>query len=215
MNTDNRGVYGSESKSFGGTFPVWKHIDNEGIEQAGGTLKVVSDFAVEYPAGTIIPIGTPVNLSNGILTILQTYELAQDIAAIDTVIKFKAAGAALPLKSGLFLMPAPATVSTTGTAQTVGTVALVDGNYEVTIVADAWGHTAKAGDIFVAAAATGSGKLIATVPTGLLRYEIYIGPGATVATGASVFAGNILVDRISPIPSCVKTVLPQIKFTAE
>lgn len=217
MNTDNYGVYGSESKAFGGTFPVWKHIDNEGIEDCGGAFKVVSDFAAEYPVGSIIPAGTPVNLSAGILTILQTYELAADIAALDTVVKFKAAGAARALKTGLFLMPAPATVATTGTAFTVGTVALntTTNQYEVTIVADAWGHTAKAGDIFVAAAATGASKLIAVVPTGLLRREVHIGAGATVATGASVFAGNILVDRVPPIPACVKTVLPQIKFTAE
>lgn len=215
MNTDNYGVYGSETKQFGGTYPIWKHIDNDGIEDGGGKLKVVSDFSTEYPVGTIIPTGTPVNLANGILTILPTYQLVADIAAGDTVIKFNSYGVAKPLKTGDILMAAPATVGTTGTAYTVGTVTLNAGNYEVTIVADAWGHTAKAGDIFVAATAAGSNKSIAVVPTGLLRREIYIGAGATTATGASVFFGNILVDRIPPIPACVKAVLPQIKFTPE
>lgn len=219
MNTDNYGVYGSESKSFGGTFPVWKHIDNEGIEDNGGTFKVVSSFATEYPTGTIIPAGTPVNLTGGVLTVLPTYELAADIIATDTVVLFKAAGAALPLKSGQFLMPAPATVGTTGTAVAATTVAYnaTTNQYEVTIVADAWGHTAKAGDIFVGTTATaaGSGKSILTIPTGLLRREVYIGAGATVATGASVFHGNVLVDRIPPMPACVKSVLTMIKFTPE
>ncbi len=219
MNTDNYGVYGSESKSFGGTFPVWKHIDNEGIEDNGGAFKVVSSFATEYPTGTIIPAGTPVNLTGGILTILPTYELAADIAATDTVVKFKAAGVARPLKSGQFLMPAPATVGTSGTAVAATTVAYnaTTNTYDVTIVADAWGHTAKAGDIYVGTTATaaGSGKYILTTPTGLLRREVYIGAGATVATGASVFHGNILVDRIPPMPACVKSVLTMIKFTPE
>lgn len=219
MNTDNYGVYGSEKKEYGGTFPVWKNIDNEGIEDSGGSFKVISNFATEYPTGTIIPIGTPVNLTGGILTILPTYELAQDIAAVDTVVKFKAAGSARPLKSGDFLMPAPATVATTGTAVAATTVAYnsTSNTYDVTIVADAWGHAAKAGDIYVGTSATaaGSGKSILTVPTGLLRREVYIGAGATVATGASVFHGNILVDRIPPIPACVKSVLTMIKFTPE
>lgn len=215
MNTDNYGVYGGETKQFGGTFPIWKHIDNDGIEDGGGKLKVVADFATEYPVGTIIPCGTPVNLTAGILTILPSYELTADILAADTVVKFNANAVAKPIKVGDFLMAAPATVGATGTAYTVGAVALNGDNYEVTIVADAWGHTAKAGDIFVAANGTGAGKSIAVVPTGLLRREVYIGAGATVATGASVFFGNILVDRIPPIPACVKAVLPQIKFTPE
>lgn len=219
MNTDNYGVYGSESKSFGGTFPVWKNIDNEGIEDNGGTFKVISSFATEYPTGTIIPAGTPVNLTGGILTILPTYQLAADIAATDEVVKIKAAGVAIPLKSGQFLMPAPATVGTSGTAVAATTVVLntTTNEFEVTIVADAWGHTAKAGDIYVGTTATaaGSGKYILTTPTGLLRREVYIGAGATVATGASVFHGNILVDRIPPMPACVKNVLTMIKFTPE
>lgn len=220
MNINNYGVYGSESKSFGGTIPVWKHIDNDGIEEGGGKFKVVSSFATEYPVGTVIPVGTPVNLSapGGDLTILKTYELAADILAGDTVVKFKAAGTALPIKTGMYLMPAPATVSTTGTAFTMPSGVAYNATtdqYEVTITADAWGHTAKAGDIWVEANGTGSGKLIATVPTGLLRREVYIGEGATAATGASVFHGNILVDRIPPVPACVKAVLPMIKFTGE
>lgn len=215
MNTANYGVYGSESKQFGGTFPIWKHIDSNGIEEAGGVFKVVSSFAAEYPVGTIIPAGAPVALSapGGDLTILPTFELSADILVGDTKVKFKKAGTARPVKTGIYLMPAPATVATTGTAFTIGTVTETETDYEVTITADAWGHTAKAGDIFVLADKSGSGAVIAVKPTGLLRREVYIGEGATSATGASVFHGEILVDRIAPIPECVKAILPMIKFT--
>ena len=36
---------------------------------------------------------------------------------------------------------------------------------------------------------------------GLLWHEIYISDGVTAATGASVFNGIVLVDRIPPLPS--------------
>ncbi len=218
MNTYNYGVYGSESKSFGGTFPVWKNIDNEGIEDNGGTFKVVSDFAVEYPTGTIIPTGTPVNLTGGVLTVLPTYEVTDIYAAtVATVVKVKAAGVAKVPVAGNFIMLAPATVATTGTAIAITAVALVSGKYELTVGAAAFGSgvALAVGDILVGATAAGSGKSILTVPTGLLRREVYIGAGATVATGASVFHGNILVDRIPPMPACVKNVLTMIKFTPE
>lgn len=218
MNTDNYGVYGSEQKSFGGTSPVWKHIDPRGIEQSGGSFKPTVDFATDFPAGTLIPVGTPVGLpkSGGDLIILKSYELVNDILVGDTKVTLKKAGTALPLKQGNVLMYAPATVSTTGTGLNVGVVTTnADGNYEVAITADAWGHVAKAGDIFVEASAAGAGATIKVVPTGLLRREVYIGLGATAATGASVFHGEILVDRIPPIPACVKSVLPMIKFTGE
>jgi len=218
MNTDNYGVYGSETKEFGGTFPVWKNIDNEGIEDNGGTFKVISSFATEYPTGTIIPTGAPVNLSGGILTILPTYEVTDIYAAtVATVVKVKAAGVAKVPVAGDIVMLAPATVGTTGTAIAVSAVALADGKYELTVGAAAFGSgvALAVGDILVGATAAGSGKSILTVPTGLLRREVYIGAGATVATGASVFHGNILVDRIPPIPACVKSVLTMIKFTPE
>lgn len=218
MNTDNYGVYGSESKQFGGTFPVWKHIDNDGIEDGGGKFKVVSDFATEYPVDTIIPVGTPVNLASGILTILPTYEVTDTYAAtVATVVKINAYGIARIPKIGDAIMLAPATATTTGTAIAITGVALVSGKYELTVGAAAFGTgvALAVGDILVGAVDAGSGKAMLTIPTGLLRREVYIGAGATVATGASVFFGNILVNRIPAIPACVKSVLTQIKFTPE
>jgi hypothetical protein len=219
MNTDNYGVYGSETKTYGGIVPIWKHIDNDGVEEAGGKFKVTSTFAAEYPVGTIIPVGTPVNLASpgGDLTILKTYEVATTWDASDGTISFKATGVALPLIAGVNLMKAPASVAATGTAYTVPadiSLNATTGFYDLSIVAGSWG-TATAGEIFVEADGASTGKSIKTIPTGLLRREVYIGAGATYATGASVFHGEIRVDRIPPIPACVKTVLPMIKFTPE
>jgi len=215
MNTANYGTYGSETQSFGGFTPVWKHIDNDGAEEGGGKLKVVSSFATEYPAGTIIPVGTPVALSapGGDLTVLKTLEVAVAFdSSTATSISFKGPGVALPPAVGDFFMPTPATVGTTGTGFEVLTVTVdASGNYTMDISVGAAG-AAAAGAIYVQADASGSGASILVTPTGLLRREIYIGAGVTSATGASVFHGTILGDRIPPVPACVKAVLPQIKF---
>ena len=209
-------TYGANAQTFGGFTPIWLEVD--GVKQVGGTLKAPTSYAVDYPAGTVIPAGTPVYLAKagGDLIPLKTFELAQDIAVGDTVIKFKSNGSVPQIKAGLNLMPAPATYATTGTAIAVPSgVAKVGDNIEVTIVADAWGHTAKAGDIYVEAVAAGSTKLIATTPNGLLWHDIVIEAGDTVATGAVVYDGSILVDRISPIPTCVKVAIPNINFEKE
>ena len=212
-------TYGANAQTFGGFTPIWLEVD--GVKQAGGVLKAPTSYAVDYPAGTVIPAGTPVYLakSGGDLVPLKTFELAQDIAVGDTVILFKGNGNVPQIKAGLVLMNAPSTYTTTGAAFTVpSTIAFnaTTGNWEVTIVADAWGHTAKSGDIFVEANSAGaSGKLIKTTPNGLLWHDIVIEAGDTVATGAVVYDGSILVDRISPIPNCVKVALTEINFEKE
>lgn len=215
MNTNNYGTYGSETQSFGGFTPIWKNIDDDGIEEGGGKLKVVSAFATEYPAGTIIPAGTPVNLSapGADLTILKTLEVLTSFdSSTATSIAFKGAGIALLPVVGEFFMPAPAAVGTSGTGFEVKTVTVdASGNITMDISVGVAG-AATAGDIYVQTTAAGAGKYIKVVPTGLLRREIHIGAGVTTATGASVFHGTILGDRIPPVPACVKAVLPQIKF---
>lgn len=209
------GTYGSASESYGGTTPVWKFIAPEGLEEAGGTLKVLSSFATEYPAGTLIPVGTPVNLSapGGDLTILKTFEADADFDSSTSVkVVLKAAGTALPPVVGEFYMLAPATVGTTGTGYEVENVSVdASGNYSIDISVGDWGAAAE-GAIFVQCDKAGAGAVLKVIPTGLLRREIYIASDVTSATGASVFNGTILGDRIPPVPACVKAVLPQIKF---
>ena len=216
MSTYNYGTYGSSTKSYGGFVPVWKYVGNEGVEEAGGTLYVPegSTFAAEYPVGTLIPEGTPVQLSapGGTLTVLKTYEVAASFdSSASVVVSFRKAGSALPIKVGDFLMAAPETVDTTGTGYEVTNVSIdASGNYSIDISVGGFGAALKDA-IFVECDKAGAGAVIAAKPTGLLWHEIYISDGVTAATGASVFNGIVLVDRIPPLPSCVAKTLTQIK----
>ena len=206
---------GSKTTIYGGFTPIWLEV--EGVKQAGGSLKAPVAFATDYPTGTVIPAGTPVYLakSGGDLIPLQTFELAVALAAGDTKIVFKNAGNVPQVKAGQFLMLAPATYATTGTAYTVPAGGVVNGtNIEIPITAGSWG-TANAGDVFVVAKGTGASQLMYTTPNGLLWHDIIIEDGDFYATGAVVFDGSILVDRTSPIPACVKTVLSDINFEKE
>jgi hypothetical protein len=208
-------TYGSKTNVYGGFTPIWLEV--EGVKQVGGSLKAPTAFATDYPSGTVIPAGTPVYLakSGGDLIPLQTFELAVALLSTDTKIVFKNAGSVPQVKAGQFLMLAPATYATTGTAYTVPAGgAVVGNNIEVPIVANAWG-TANAGDVFVLAKGTGASQSIFTTPNGLLWHDIVIEDGDTCATGAVVYDGSILVDRVSPIPACVKAALPTINFEKE
>ena len=210
-------TYGARSESLGmNLIPVWVKVD--GVYQGGGKLYVASSFTSEYPVGTVIPAGTPCYLdkAGGTLKPVYTYELAAALGASDTKVVFKGNGYLKAIKTGDVVMKAPATVTTTGAAYTVGTVAKnADGNYEVTISANEWG-TASAGDIFVIANSAGaSGKLPALVPNGLLWHDIVVEEGDTSATGALVYEGAILADRVAPIPACYAKELSRITLIKE
>ena len=210
-------TYGARSKSLGmNLIPVWVKVD--GVYQGGGKLYVASSFTSEYPVGKVIPAGTPCYLdkAGGTLKPVYTYELAAALGASDTKVVFKGNGYLKANKTGDVVMKAPATVTTTGAAYSVGTVAKnADGNYEVTISANEWG-TASAGDIFVIANSAGaSGKLPALVPNGLLWHDIVVEEGDTSATGALVYEGAILADRVAPIPACYAKELSRITLIKE
>lgn len=210
-------TYGSKSKDYGmKLIPVWVKVD--GVYQGGGKLYVASSFTSEYPIGTVIPAGTACYLdkAGGTLKPVYTYELAANLGASDEVVVFKGNGNLKPIKTGDVVMKAPATVATTGAAFTVGTVTKNSaGNYEVAIVANAWG-TATAGDIFVVANSAGaSGKVVALVPNGLLWHDIVVEEGDTSATGALVYEGAILADRVAPIPACFAKEMTNITLIKE
>ena len=210
-------TYGSKSKDYGmKLIPVWVKVD--GVYQGGGKLYVASSFTSEYPVGTVIPAGTPCYLdkAGGTLKPAYTYELAKALAAADEKVVFKGNGYLKAIKQGDVVMVAPTTVTTTGAAYTVGVVTEdADGNYEVAITANAWG-TAAVGTIFVVANSAGaSGKLPALVPNGLLWHDIVVEEGDTSATGALVYEGAILADRVAPIPACFAKEMTNITLIKE
>ena len=210
-------TYGARSKSLGmNLIPVWVKVD--GVYQSGGKLHVDSSFTSEYPVGTVIPAGTACYLdkAGGTLKPAYTYELAKALLATDVKAVFKGNGYLKAIEQGDVVMVAPATVATTGAAYTVGVVTEdTDGNYEVAITANAWG-TAAAGTIFVVANSAGaSGKLPALVPNGLLWHDIVVEEGDTSATGALVYEGAILSDRVPPIPACYAKEMSRITLIKE
>ena len=210
-------TYGARSKSLGmNLIPVWVKVD--GVYQGGGKLHVDSSFAREYRVGTVIPAGTACYLdkAGGVLKPAYTYELAKALAAADVKAVFKGNGYLKAIKQGDVVMVAPTTVTTTGAAYAVGVVTEdADGNYEVAITANAWG-TAAAGTIFVVANSAGaSGKLPALVPNGLLWHDIVVEEGDTSATGALVYEGAILSDRVPPIPACYAKEMSRITLIKE
>jgi len=177
-------TFGSQNKIYGGITPVW--LDVDGVKQSGGTLDVSA-----YPLNYIIPAGTPIYLPvmGGNFVVLNSYQLAQDLAAGDVVAVFAANGDCPQAAAGLVVMAAPATYTSTGKAAAIVSVATnVDENgnstISATIVAGSLG-TGKAGDIYVE------------------------------ATADVVFDGTILMARTSPIPTCVINSLPEINFENE
>ncbi|PXV62372.1 hypothetical protein CLV62_12061 [Dysgonomonas alginatilytica] len=198
---------GVKSKKYGGSYPVWLTINQK--ERSGGTLEYLP------PIGTIIRSGSLVSIdgAGGKAKIIETFEVAENVTATDTTVKVQAYASHPKPTNGTNLMKSPTTVGTTGTGVAVAGVALDSANGVVTftIAANAFGTLAK-GDILVKASKAGTGAKIYAVPSGLTENDVWVEEGDQYATVASVFHGEIMEDRIQPIPDCIKEVLPQIKF---
>lgn len=200
-------TYGNRSQEWGGAVPVWFTVRQK--QRSGGTLENIVVGKL-LRAGSLVGIDTV----GGTAKVIETFEVAAAVTDTDTVVKVKAFPSyPIPL-SGMNLMKSPATTSTTGKGGAITAAVLneTDGNYELTIEANALGVLAV-GDILVKAAGVGASVAIYAVPTGLTENDVYIDEGTTAATVASVFDGEIMEDRIQPIPLFVKTQLPMIKFT--
>ena len=195
-----------------GNVPIWLSIDRTKI--AGGILSAL-------PSNTpcIIPCGTPAYLdkmSGGTVSILETFKVAADVASGDTAVVVYAAGNVPQITAGLIVMKAPETYTTTGKAGVVGTVSAVSGstNLSFAISANALGAL-TAGDILVVASASGATATMAVLPNGLIWHDLRVRTGDTAQPAALVVSGQILEDRIAPIPTCVKDNLPMITFEKE
>lgn len=202
-------TYGNKSQKYGGSTPIWLNVRQK--ERSGGTLE--SEYLV---AGTLLRAGSLVGIDSigGVAKVIETFEVATAVTTTDTVVKVKAFPSYPIPKNGIVLMKAPATASTTGKAGAVSAVSLdsVAGVYELTITAGDLGALAV-GDILIRAKSAGASATILAVPTGLTENDVYIEDGDYAATVASVFDGEIMEDRIQPIPALAKQLLPMIKFT--
>lgn len=200
-------TYGSQKKQWGGSQPVWLTVRQK--ERSGGTLENVV-------AGTLLKAGSLIGLSatGGTAKVIETFEVAAAVGATDTTLKLRAYASHPKPVAGMVVMKAPASATATGKATALGTPVLneADGVYEITITANDYGVLAT-GDILVKAASAGASANIYAIPTGLTENDVWIEDGDYAATVASVFDGEIMEDRIQPIPAFVKPLLPMIKFT--
>lgn len=200
-------VYGNQSKQYGGACPVWLTVSQK--ERSGGVLETLPPVGTILRAGSLVSIDT----AGGTAKVIETFEVADAVAAGDTTVKVQAYGGHPIPQSGAILMKAPSAVDETGNGATISAVTLneEDGVYELAITAGALG-TLAAGDILVKADAEGNAAKVYAVPSGLTENDVYIEAGDYAATVASVYHGEIMEDRIQPIPDAFKKVLPMIKF---
>lgn len=200
-------TYGSRTKTYGGGVPVWFRVRQQ--ERCGAKLSKLPAVGTVLPAGTLVSV----DQAGGTATVIKTFEVAAAVSSTDTTVKVKA-GARYPLlEQGDIVMKAPTTLTGTGKAVAVGEVTdEEDGTLSFTITANDLG-TLAAGDVLTIAASAGASKTMAYIPTGLTFNDVYVEEGDTAATIASVFDGEIMEDRIQPIPAAYKAALPQIKFT--
>ena len=115
-----------------------------------------------------------------------------------------AAGNVPQITAGMIVMKAPATYTTTGKAGVVGTVSAVSGstNLSFAISANALGALTK-GDILVVSRCFRT-HTMAVLPNGLIWHDLRVRTGDIEQTASLVVSGQILEDRIAPIPTCVK-----------
>ena len=162
--------------------PVWLGV--VGPVPVGGTLK--KDYAQK---GFLLPAGSPVNLTDKIITPFVGYEVVSYSAAgasetYDTIV-VKAAdfgGVEIAPAADDVIQKVGATFAATGAARAVYSSTLITegdnaGCYTVLIAKSANLGSLSAGDVLTPSAGTAgaSGKSIAVMPNGYLYNDIYFG----------------------------------------
>lgn len=198
-------TYGQKDRDARVPIPVWAEVT--GVKHGGGSIDLS-----EFPAGGVIPAGTPVHLdkSGGTLTPLYLYEVVE-VSADGKEITVRANVAPAV---GDALMVFPNTVNGKGKAVAVKTV--VEKDYGIhTITFTAAFAEAKEGVLLVVADKadeTGAVVKVSSLPEGLLWHDIVKEEGDIWGTGAVVDTGRIYEDRIVGVPSAYKAAMPSVKF---
>ena len=180
--------------------PVWLGV--VGPVPVGGTLK--KDYARK---GFFLPAGSPVNLTDKIITPFIGYEVVAFTAATgseanDTIV-VKAAnfgGVEIAPAASDVIQKVGATFATQGAARAVVSSTLITegtnaGCYTVLIAHSANLGTLSAGDVLTPSAGTAgaSGKSIAVQPNGYLYNDIYFGDLAGSANDFTLAASGAVV----------------------
>lgn len=202
-------TYGNKSKKYGGAYPVWLTVKQK--ERCGGVLDPLP------PVGTVIPAGTLVHLDDpgGKAEIISVFELAKDYTDNSLIVYFKAGRQFCIPRTGMKIMNVSNTnVDAVYPSITIESVKLleVEELWEVS-VSYMYVPEMKIGDMFmIGKPKANPDELEALIPTGLTENDVWIEEGDKYATVASVFHGEIMEDRIQPIPKIFKPYLPMIKF---
>lgn len=213
MSNYGNAFFTPDSKEYpASVMPVWLEVKRRKI--AGGTFSLSG-----VAKGTIYPAGMPVRLDKmgGTVTLLPTFQVVGAVNGTSgTTLVLKPLTNIIPAE-GMILGKASSAGQVTkahalpaGTALT-GTDA---GKYQFTITGGDFGALAD-GDIMIVATAAGS-NAAAVMPNGLSWRQIVVdSDNATYATVAVVTDGQVLADRIPPMPDNYKAALPGISFEYE
>ena len=194
-------AFGSESfESAQSHIPVWLGV--VGPVPVGGTLK--KEYAQK---GFLLPAGSPVNLTDKIITPFVGYEVVSYSAAgssdtYDTIVVKPAdfGGVKMAPSADDILQKVGATFASTGAARAVYSSTLLTegtnaGCYTVLIAKSANLGSLSAGDVLTPSAGTAgaSGKSIAVQPNGYLYNDIYFGALDGVANEYTIAATGAVV----------------------
>lgn len=195
-------TYGQKSRKYGGAYPVWLNVAQK--ERCGGRLDELP------PAGTVIRAGTLVSIENstGIAKLLPTFEVAVQCKTTDTELKLIANKHYPKPTVGMFI------TTESGKSTPVTSVTYDEPNnlYIIPINAGVFAANVSKGEILLRANQAGTEYYC--IPTGLTENDVWVDEGDEYATVSSVFHGEIMEDRIQPIPPFLKDGkhLPMIKF---
>lgn len=215
MSNYGNAFFSPESKKYpGSVVPVWLEVKER--KTAGGTVDI-SDF----PKGTLIPAGIPVNLPvmGGTATLLDSFLVVGAVGSSDTSLVLKSITGIYKDPSDLIVGKVDANTGVAAKAIKLGTGTPStseghEGEVTFTITGASLGTLAD-GDILHIVSAAGSNK-DAVKPTGLSWRQIYIdSDNATYGTVAVVTKGQVLADRIPAVDDYIKNALPGITFEYE
>lgn len=207
---------GSRTRLDEGSVPVW--LGTVSPYPIGGTL--APKYAVP---GAFIPAGTPINLTDKVITPFVGWEVVS-VDAGSHAVTVKAGNLGfLPEKDDIIGVVGDTLSATGAAAELVSVAAGEEGQYVFTF-ADANLDTVTAGKILTpsaASAAGASGNAIAAVPNAYLYNDIRIPvaePGEALedvaATGAAVMshAEGVLIDRTpgAGIKDMLRSVIPNV-----
>lgn len=200
-------AFGTSKAEYGQLHvPIWLGV--VGPVPIGGTLD--RDYLLP---GLLIPGGSPVNLTNKVITPFVAFEVVDFEAGDGTTVTVdtitikpaKFGNASILPEVGDFIQKLGETFDSKGKAAAVAGISAGEaaGTYDVTVAHSATVDTPSEGDfiVFSAATAAGSSKSIAVKPNGYLYNDICMGDIDTslddaAATGAVVkfHADGILID---------------------